>query len=814
MKKIIYNFVIISLLSGCLPKSDKYPYKDPELIKQEGRKISDNLESYIKKWLAGQVPSQIPDSLIPPGVLDNKGFVLKKPEDATDEEAWAFRKAKPIVFDSIYNGLPDPHVTYLFLGTPLAPFGSKLVIEGEFPHARFFSIQVTPPLNGKEYYAGRVFGTAEVSFVDADINPLPGNLNPFRPNADRNSPNRKFRVEYNLDIGDPVALNNNAHKPLYVERGNIRSAGLIVYQGPWGLKNGFLGTPTIGGGEWDLGAVWIRIYAPDKDKDFLGGVPFPKAWFELPTGEKYFISSDFSVFKEKAYKTVKAQTTNKTGNPRYGAHVGWFKSWGIVRNVLTGVLLANGWSNADSLKRVSEIDLGATGRGENQPPPGNYEAHATVNNYASYLGRSATVESGKVLVLTGKMPTFPHTREGDGVMERSQLRYWSIGGYDFDPFGPMPGAGLHNVMDDEVILDSNRYYTIVYSKLADRPANATLVNGVTWINIGPTNDFGLMMRYVSVNPEWVFEKSPHELNLTWAKTDLAGSQYDPSIVGRNSHKGFMECYLPRVSYLTKSEFEALGSNLAAENIPVWIDEQKLIGVSEAINKTALSSTTYNDEATYQPFKAFDGNLSTRWASKYGNGQWLQVDLGRTMKISGIKIFWEFSAASSYQIQVSNDNANWTNVFSTTSGDGDVDIIKNLNISGRYVRLNATVSNTGFYSIYEMEIYSHEMACATLPSATIPSVNLTVNQIQNEENNFNLYPNPVSNYLKFVVSNPSYIEGNQFEITITDYNSKVYFKQNLKSSTNLINTSALKSGVYLLTLRYNNKVVSQKFIKND
>jgi hypothetical protein len=160
---ILTLFVLFcTFFAACLPPSTPYPFKDPQQIVAEATAWSTDLETYINNWTLGIAPDAIPDNLIPKGIEDSKHFYLKNPDQVTDAETWAIRLAKPINKDSLYAGIPDPKVTYLFLGTALAPFGSKLVIEGEFPHCRFFSIQATPPLNGKEYYAQRQFGTAEV----------------------------------------------------------------------------------------------------------------------------------------------------------------------------------------------------------------------------------------------------------------------------------------------------------------------------------------------------------------------------------------------------------------------------------------------------------------------------------------------------------------------------------------------------------------------------------------------------------------------------------------------------------------------------
>ena len=53
-------------------------------------------------------------------------------------------------------------------------------------------------------------------------------------------------------------------------------------------------------------------------------------------------------------------------------------------------------------------------------------------------------------------------------------------------------------------------------------------------------------------------------------------------------------------------------------------------------------------------------------------QWLQVDLGATAAISQVVLNWEAAYAAAYQIQVSAERRpTWTNVYSTTTGDGGV-----------------------------------------------------------------------------------------------------------------------------------------------
>ena len=69
-----------------------------------------------------------------------------------------------------------------------------------------------------------------------------------------------------------------------------------------------------------------------------------------------------------------------------------------------------------------------------------------------------------------------------------------------------------------------------------------------------------------------------------------------------------------------------------------------------------------------------------------------------------QLAWEAAYAKAYQIQISNDGTNWTNLYSTSTGDGGFDDL-NVNGTGRYVRLTGTVRATTFgYSLWEFGIY--------------------------------------------------------------------------------------------------------------
>jgi hypothetical protein len=66
--------------------------------------------------------------------------------------------------------------------------------------------------------------------------------------------------------------------------------------------------------------------------------------------------------------------------------------------------------------------------------------------------------------------------------------------------------------------------------------------------------------------------------------------------------------------------------------------------------------------------------------------------------------WEAAYGKAFQIQTSTDNANWTTIYSTTTGTGGV---QTLNVSGscRYVRVYGTQRGTPYgYSLWEFQVF--------------------------------------------------------------------------------------------------------------
>ncbi len=83
-----------------------------------------------------------------------------------------------------------------------------------------------------------------------------------------------------------------------------------------------------------------------------------------------------------------------------------------------------------------------------------------------------------------------------------------------------------------------------------------------------------------------------------------------------------------------------------------------------------------------------------------------MDLGATHTISRVDLNWEAAYATGFQIQTSNDNVNWSTIYSTTTGTGGNQSLA-VTGTGRYVRMNGTQRATQYgYSLWEFQVYGN------------------------------------------------------------------------------------------------------------
>lgn len=143
-------------------------------------------------------------------------------------------------------------------------------------------------------------------------------------------------------------------------------------------------------------------------------------------------------------------------------------------------------------------------------------------------------------------------------------------------------------------------------------------------------------------------------------------------------------------------------------------------VNLALNKPATASGSEGD-GTAAP-KAFDGDLKTRWSSRFQDNEWLAVDLENCYLLTSVRLYWENAYATVYDIELSEDGDTYILAKAVTGAEGGVQDI-DLRINGepvpaQFVRILCKQRNTGYgASLWEMEVYGD--ALCEMPSALDP-----------------------------------------------------------------------------------------------
>ena len=159
------------------------------------------------------------------------------------------------------------------------------------------------------------------------------------------------------------------------------------------------------------------------------------------------------------------------------------------------------------------------------------------NNYVRTI---INRKHGKVFVLKGKLPNTPKTYHGDEIMSKGDMVYWSI----------CSNQGFANtrvndcLFDEQVPVNNKGEYTIVVSRVEDRPRNAFPECGIGWLPMADDGD-GAIDEDVTVIQIRNMLSSP-EFNHAIQNVSEIGKEKD-----------VMGPYLPFSFYTTTGAFEVL-----------------------------------------------------------------------------------------------------------------------------------------------------------------------------------------------------------------------------------------------------------------
>mmetsp|Transcript_29405 Transcript_29405/g.45456 ORF Transcript_29405/g.45456 Transcript_29405/m.45456 type:complete len:500 (-) Transcript_29405:97-1596(-) len=377
------------------------------------------------------------------------------------------------------NLYPDKAATYNVANIRL-PSGASLVLKGQYPHARYLSFTIANQLDGGNgQLGGGVFLRGDQIIPDA------GNQNPFWPEDGRDVSARNYTV--------------------FVVQGSPPLTGPVQ-------NTLYTGTTS----ETDRVHFSIRTYLADRGYDGTGVIALNGTGNGLPE-VTLVLSNGMNVTGPKLIKMLDAI---KTGDPSGYTLDHWLYDIGKSKDPVNAPALPTPYAQV-----FWNTDYSVTGSFEAMDPekrvrdhPANTNGGFANNPDTKYMIIVYSFKYDDVVVVRGRMPTHPKTRQGTDTLpsKTPMVQYFSAS----TAAAPSYGAGWDTACDEQIPVDEFGNYTIVVSWPWNRPAFATLEHGVTWLSpgggegnfVGARNWVGLIyFRFQNCDPDW--EHSPWNIPL-------------------------------------------------------------------------------------------------------------------------------------------------------------------------------------------------------------------------------------------------------------------------------------------------------------
>jgi hypothetical protein len=397
-------------------------------------------------------------------------------------------------FDGRYFNFPEESATY-WMSRFRLPAGSKLVLHGHYPHARYISLN--------SYSEAAPTDTLS----DVAIDPDEGAVNPFVRGNRRDLRKRSWHVT----VLDQPPTAEREPNTLYAQPG-----------------------PTAAGAAIE---VFYRVYEPDRGSSpFLGGKPLPRPRLERADGTTLSTQDTCEAINDPN-RDITVDTTPEAEwdagrsvppcdpdtNPAYDpAH--WERLFTYEFAALSVV-----------------TDCTAEGRAARQAQTPEVEGANYSNRDSAYIYTHLAEEFGPVFVLRAKLPRTPTTRDGRERMGGGQMRFWSLCTNE----SRVTDFSRDCYADRQVPVDDHRMFTIAVSKPENRPANARKRCGFGWLawpergdGVGDPGYALLILRNMLADPGF-----DHAIQ----RVRQAGSE--PEVMGP---------YFPESSYSSVADFEARG----------------------------------------------------------------------------------------------------------------------------------------------------------------------------------------------------------------------------------------------------------------
>lgn len=397
-------------------------------------------------------------------------------------------------FDGRNFNFPEESATY-WLARFSLPEGSELKLTGQYPHARYMSVNA---------YSD---GAPTDALSDIRVKPDPGSTNPFVPGHLRDAPKRAWTITV---LNEPPPSGDREPNTLYAQP----AAGAAI-------------------------ELAYRVYEADPSHpDLTGGSGLPAAQLELADGTALDPAATCEEINDPnrdiTVQTVPAAVwkgarsappCDPATNPAYDP-IRWERFFNVDYASLAVI------SDCTDEGREARLAMGGDLKG------GFYS-----NRDSAYIYAHLSQAFGPVVVVEGRLPRFPRTYTEPRRMPDAELRWWSLCTGESRVTTRTPDC----LADRQVLERSGRNYTIAISTKANRPSNARASCGIAWLDWGDRGDgagdpnyAALVMRNMLVSDD--YEQAIQRIT-------------EP---GQEPAEAVMGSRFPRASYTTIEEFEARG----------------------------------------------------------------------------------------------------------------------------------------------------------------------------------------------------------------------------------------------------------------
>ena len=395
--------------------------------------------------------------------------------------------------DPVQNyAYPDFGARYWFSAFTM-PAGATVVFDGEFQHGRYQSLNS---------YDGKTAAPTD-ALNDAATVPNKGSSNPFLPRAKRTVKDRSYTA-YVVDQAPPADRSARATNTLYA------------------------GVP----GQQTMTLIY-RTYINDQGTDDTGDVGLLRPKVRLADGT---VVTGADACDTLTVQDIPILPVTSMAIPSYDALRNPAKNRLATRPGFPGFedpVWRASYSGAYNVACTYREQCGGT-------PVRNMGQYSNIDN--QYANTYVSHAFGDVLVLRGKLPRTPQTRDGDRRMDaKVDMRYWSMCANETY----VTTRAVDCLYDEEIATDKHGWYTIVMTRPEDRPRNVDPKHGMNWLPMSPdgdglctlpcnTDDTYLLIRNMMPNPTFT-----HAVQ----NTKVPGDE-----------KTVMGHYLPTGDYMSLTEF--------------------------------------------------------------------------------------------------------------------------------------------------------------------------------------------------------------------------------------------------------------------